>query len=414
MAVAQNAEALKLVKDLTAEWGSFKLENDRRLREVEARGRADPLTEEKITKHSAAIGDLQTKLNNMVKDLEARVDDMQKVLQRRAAASPGQVDEKKAAHRQGFEAYMRRGKDDGLIDLQAAVSLGSDPEGGFAVPETTDTEIEQIERDNTPMRALCRVITASNENYEKLVNLGGASSGWVDEQEARPESTTPQLAALKPFFGEIYAFPFATQKSLDDVAFNVESWLAEEVGIEFGEQENDAFTRGNGVKKPKGILGYTLSTSADGDRTFGQIQKVHSGTSGAFVADKILDLIYSLKRGYRRNARWMISSPGLLAIRKLKDGQNNYLWQPSYVAGEPQMLAGYAIEENDDVPVPAADANAALFGDYRRAYTIVDIRGTRVLRDELTSKPKVGFYSTKRVGGFVANDRAVKVMTLST
>jgi len=393
----------EMVHQLQNEWHEFKADNDRRLAEIKATGRADPLTEEKIDRHSKAIGELQ-----------AQLDDLQKVGQRRGAAPASEDDRKKAEHRKAFEAFMRRGKEDGLAQLQASVNLGSDEEGGFLVPDSVDSAIEQIERDNTPMRQLCRVIPVSNEGYEKLVNLGGSGSGWVDETESRPETTTPTLAALKPYFGEIYANPAATQKSLDDAAFNVESWLAEEVAIDFAEKENDAFTSGNGVKKPKGILGYTLSTSADGTRSFGEIQKVHSGSSGAFVADKLIDLVYSLKRGYRMNAAWMTTALALAAIRKLKDGQNNYLFQPSFVAGQPQMLLGYPIEENDDVPVPAADAKAVIFGDFRRGYCIVDVRGVRVTRDPYTNKPKVHFYTTKRVGGFVVNDRALKVYVLST
>jgi HK97 family phage major capsid protein len=414
-AMAASPEVGQMVRTLNAEWHQFKQENDRRLKAIEASGgRTDPLTEEKVNKHSAAIGDLQAKLDGLVKQLENRVDELQKVMQHKGGAGAGHEDEKQRAHKEGFFGYLRRGKTDGLAQLQAAVSLGDDTHGGYFVPQTIDKEIEQFERDNTPMRQLCRTISVSNEGYEKIVNQGGSSSGWVDEEEARPETTTPTLAALKPYFGEIYANPALTQKSLDDPQMDLAAWLSEEVGLEFAEQENDAFTRGSGVKKPKGILSYTLSTSVDGTRSFGQIQKVHSGSSGAFVADKLIDLVYSLKRGYRMNARWMFSALALGAIRKLKDGQNNYLFQPSYVAGQPQMLLGYPIEENDDVPDPAADANAALFGDFRRAYIIVDVRGVRVLRDEYTNKPKVHFYSTKRVGGFLANDRAVKVYTLST
>jgi HK97 family phage major capsid protein len=399
-------EQLKeLMEKMSNEFALFKQENDRRLKEIEAKGKADPLTEEKINKHSTALGELQKQL-----------DEVQVKVQRKGGGG-GDEDPKakeKAEHRKAFDGFLRKGATDGLGELQAkATTIGSDPEGGYAVPDSIDREIERFERDNTPMRQLAKVITVSNENYEKLVNQGGASSGWVDELEARAETTTPALAALKPYFGEIYSNPGSSQKALDDAMFDVEAWLAEEVGLEFGEQENDAFTRGSGVKKPKGILAYTLSTSVDGTRTFGQIQNVNSGSSGNFVADKILDLIYALKRGYRDNAVMMMSALSVGAVRKLKDGQNNYLWQPTYVAGQPQMLAGYPVVENDDMPDPAAGSNSLVFGDIRRAYTIADVRGVRVLRDPFTAKPKVLFYTTKRVGGFLVNDRAVKVLTLT-
>lgn len=382
----------------------MRAENDRRLAEIEKKGHASAETEEKVNR-----------LNARVTELAAQLEETQKQAQRRSTAGGEgtETDPRKAEYRKHFNGFLRgtRGAEAAL--LQAAVSVGSDPAGGYAVPETLDTNIERYERDNAPMRGVCNVMTLSNENYEKLVSRGGAGSGWVGEEETRSETTTPTLAALRPFFGEIYAEPKSTQKALDDMAIDVEAWLAEEVGIEFAEQENDAFTRGNGVKKPKGILGYTLSTDVDGTRAFGSIQKVNSGSAGAFVADKLIDLVHALKRGYRVNARWMVSNLSLAAIRKLKDGQGNYLWQPDFAAGGSGTLLGYPISENDDMPDPAADANAAMFGDFRRAYTIYDLRGVRVLRDELTSKPHVKFYTTKRMGGQLVQDRAVKVMTLS-
>lgn len=397
-------ELKDLVEKLAKEWEAFKQENDRRLKEIESKGRADPLTEEKINKHSAAIGELQKSL-----------DTMNAKLSRPGVGADAETD--KAAHKKAFDLFMRKGDTSALEEFhqKAGINLGTDSEGGYLVPSTLDSEIEKYERDNAPMRQVCRVIALSNERFEKLVKQDGTGmSGWVDELEARAETGTGTWNALTPYFGEIYANPGVSQKALDDAMLNLEAEIAEDVGMEFAEQENDAFTTGNGVKKPKGILGYTLAATADGSRAFGQIEKVHSGSSGAFVADKVIDLCFKLKRGYRQNAMWMTSAPAVAELRKLKDGQNNYLFQPSYVAGTPQMLLGYPIMENDDVPVPAANANAMLFGDFRRAYYIVDVRGVRMLRDPFTNKPKVMFYTTKRVGGFLVNDRAVKVYTLST
>lgn len=425
------------IEKLNNAWTEFKAENDRRLKEVEAKGRADPLTEEKVNKHSAAIGELQAKVNTLFADaqkeaqkavdtvrtdLQGQLDDLTAKYQRKGGPGSDPAETVKKAHSKAFDAYLRKGDGrplrdfDGQVpsDLRNTITVGSDTEGGYLAPSTLDSEIEKYERDNTPMRELCKVITVSNENYAKLVKQGEAGSGWVGEQEARPTTGTPTWAELVPFFGEVYAKPKMTQKALDDAMINLEAEIGEDIGIEFGEQENDAYTRGNGIKKPKGILGYTMSTSVDGTRTLGEVQKIHSGSSGAFSADKLIDLVHSLKRGYRKNALWQIAALGVAAIRKLKDGQNNYLWQPSYVLGEPEKLLGYGIVENDDVPAPAADALAAMFGDFRRAYTICDVRGTRLLRDPFTDKPFVVFYATKRVGGFLVNDRAVKVMALST
>lgn len=393
--------------------------NDARLDEIEKKSRADPLLEKKVDAANADVGELK-------KELEA----LQKALKRKGSATAGGGEdgddpkaEAKAKHRKTYDRHLRKGGfESDLEELETelglkGVSVGSNADGGYAVPDELDRNIVRVEADATPMRELCTVMTVSNETYEKLVSLGGAAAGWVDETDVgdvgRPETGTPQLASVKPFFGEVYAFPFSTQKALDDVMFDVEAWLAAEVGITFGEKENDSFTKGDGVKKPKGVLGYALAVTADGVRPFGTIQKIHSGTAGAFDGDDLLNVIYALKRGYRKNARWMMSSLGVAAVRKLKDAEGNYLWRPGLVDGQPDKLLNYPVEENDDMPDPAADANAIVFGDFKRLYLIADVRGVRVLRDPFEVKGKVGFYSTKRLGGGVVDDRAAKVLTLS-
>lgn len=391
--------AVEQVKKAVAD---MRAENDRRLAEIEKKGHASAETEEKVNR-----------LNARVSELQAQLDETQKQAQRKPTAGGPEVDPRKAEHRKAFQAFMRGAKNHGLDSIKAAVEVGDDRKGGYGVPETLDAMIEQHERDNTPMRGVCNVVTLSNESYKKLVSPGGVGSGWVGEKDARPETSTPELQELSPWFGEIYAAPQSTQRALDDVSFDVERWLGDEVGFEFAQKENSAFTLGNGVKKPKGILGYTLSTDVDGTRAFGSIQKIISGSAGNFVADKLIDLVYALHRGYRANAQFMGSSLALAALRKLKDGQNNYLWQPDFTKGEGGTLLGKPYLENDDMPDPAADANALMFGDFRRAYTIYDLRGVRVLRDEYTVTPYIRFYSTKRMGGMLVQDRAVKVLTLS-
>lgn len=332
---------------------------------------------------------------------------------------PGKTEGAKDEYKSAFDGFIRKGAEDGLPELMAkAVSVGVDADGGYAVPETLDTTIEQLSRQNNPMRQVCNVMQVSNENYKKLVSLGGAASGWVGETDARTETGSPTLAQIAPFFGEIYANPAATQKSLDDLMFDVEAWLGEEVGMEFGEKENLAFTSGDGSNKAKGILGYTMAQTADGVRAFGEIQYRLSGTDGeigvdtATAIDNLIDLTFDLKAGYRANAQFMVSRDALRKIRKLKDADGNLIWQPSLQAGQPSTLLGYPVIENEDVPAAGAESNSVLFGDFRRAYTIVDVVGTRVLRDPYTNKPNVHFYTTKRVGGFLVNSEAVKVLRL--
>lgn len=397
-----DGEIKVVLESLQREWTGFKSENDLRLKEIEKRGHGDLLTEGKIDKHSAAIGELQAQLDELVKKGAHK------------ATGTDEAAERKAKELDSFRKFIRTAHASplGWADYAKSVNVGSDPAGGWGVPETVDATILQYENDNAPMRGLCNVVTVSSEEYSQLINVGGASSGWVGETEARPETTAPTLRKITPYFGEIYANPASTQKALDDVAFSVEGWLAQEVGRQFAEEENLAFTSGNGAKKPKGILGHTLVATADATRTFDSIEKLVTASSGAFTIDKLIDLVALMKEGYRTGASMMTTGLAVAAIRKLKSG-DVYVYQPSMMEGQPQRILGYPVVENDDMPVPAADANALIFGNFKRGYTIYDVKGLTVLRDPYTNKPHVMFYSTKRVGGRVTNDRCFKVLTLS-
>lgn len=394
---------LKDVQDVAEALGKkfdeFKSTNDKRVDALEAeKGKLS----EQLDGLNGKLTELDELKSNLEKELVA--------IKRPGAADGKAVSEHKAA----FSQFIRKGKEDGLAALQQkALQTGVDADGGFAVPEELDRNILELLRNESPMRQVCGSIVVSTPDYKKLVSLGGAGSGWVGETDARPATGTPTLAQIAAVMGEVFANPQATQTSLDDMFFNAEAWLEAEVAREFAEKEGAAFLLGDGTNKPKGILAYTLSTADDSARAFGQIQKVHSGTAGDFDADDLLKLIYTLKKGYRNMASWMLPTLTLFKVRTMKDGQGNYLWRPGLEAGQPSTLCGYGIAENEDMPAVAADANAVMFGDFKRAYTIVDRIGTRVLRDPYTNKPNVGFYTTKRVGGMLTDSQAVKVLTLS-
>lgn len=389
----------EVAEALGKKFDEFKSVNDKRVEALEA-------------EKGKLAGQVET-LNGKLSELDELKSALEKELaevKRPGIAGGKAVSEHKAA----FMQFIRKGKDDGLAELQQkALQTTVDADGGYAVPEELDRSILQLLRDESPMRQVCDQITVGTADYKKLVNLGGSGSGWVGETAARPATGTPTLAQIAAVMGEIYANPQATQTSLDDLFYDAEAWLNAEVAREFAEQEGTAFLTGNGTNKPKGILAYTLSTDPDATRAFGQIQKVHSGTAGDFDADDLIKLVYTLKKGYRTGALWMLPNMTLFKLRTLKDSDGNYLWRPGLEAGAPSILLGYGIAENEDMPAVAADANAVLFGNFKRAYTIVDRIGTRVLRDPFTNKPNVGFYTTKRVGGMLTDSNAVKVLTLS-
>ena len=395
----------KLIADLGHAFTEFKSVNDERIKRVEK-----GLPTADIDVKLANVDKAMTELDGM----KSAIDELSKKAARGGLGGNGSNPEQ-AEHKQAFTKWMRKGVEDGLAELEAkALNLGTNPDGGFAVPEELDRNIIQLEHGTTPMRGICNVITVGNEEYKRLVNLGGAGSGWVGEADARPVTGTPQLASVSPFFGEIYANPEATQKMLDDVFFNAEQWLADEVAMEFSEQENVAFTGGDGLKKPKGFLAYATDAKADHARAFGTLQHILSGAAATITPDALIDLVYSLKTGYRRNASFVMNSLTIPLIRKLKDVDGNYLWRPGLDAAEPSTLMNKPIVENDDMPVVAANSLAIGFGDFKRGYTIADVRGIRVLRDPFTHKPYVGFYTTKRVGGGLMDSNAIKLLKIAS
>lgn len=393
----------ELFKKMQEEFGSFKIENDRRLKQIESKGFADPLTEDKINKHSEAVTKLQK-----------QIDEMQAKLSRPGVSEVTEEKEDARQHKKLFRDYVTKGKTDGLPELQLkTLRVSVDADGGYAVPDELDRTIGDMERQGAPMEAEVNAVTAGGEGYSKLFRDGMAGSGWVGEEDARPATASPTLASFTPSYGELYAMPEATQKILDDSFFDVEGWLGGEVAEKFAQDLDLAIISGNGTNKPKGILAYTLATTTDATRAYGTIQRVQSGTAGDFDADDLLDLVAALRPGYRTGAKFLMELGTITKIRKFKDTTGNYIWAPGYGVANPQSVFGYPIIDDPNMPVVAASANAIIFGNFKRAYRLINIKGIRVLRDPYTNKPLVRFYTTKRVGGGVEDTRALKVLQLA-
>ncbi|ANA71868.1 TPA: phage major capsid protein [Pseudomonas aeruginosa] len=389
----------QVAEELGAKFDEFKQKNDKRVEALEAE-------KGKLVEQVETLNEKLGQLDDMKSALEKELAGMKR---------PDGTGTKAASeHKAAFMQFVRKGIDTGLGELQAkALQIGVDADGGYAVPEELDRNIIELLRDESPMRQVCNQITVGTPDYKRLVNLGGAGSGWVGETAPRPETSTPTLAQINAVMGELYANPQATQTSLDDMFFDAEGWLNSEVGREFSEKEGSAFLLGDGVNKPKGLLAYPFAVAGDKTRPYGTLQRLVSGNAGALNGDNLIDLVQAVKAGYRRAGVWMMNNLTVAYVRKLKDSEGNYLWRPGLEVGQPSSLLGYGITENEDMPDIAADANALAFGDFKRAYTIVDRIGTRVLRDPYTNKPYVGFYTTKRVGGMLVDSQAVKVLTLS-
>lgn len=381
---------------------AFKETNDERLGQIERRMAVDVVTTDKLVRIDRAIDEQK----RVVDELTHRASRPE--LGRDGVASGATIQ-----HKSAFHGYVRSGDAGSLRELEGkALSVGSDPDGGYLVPEETETAINASLRDISPIRAIAGVRQVSGTVLKKPYALSGAATGWVGETAARPETGTPMLGELSFPTMELYAMPSATQALLDDSAIDIDQWIGDEVRSAFAEQEGAAFVAGDGVNKPTGFM--TAPTVDNDAWRWGNIGTVATGVSAGFPssdpADVLIDLVYALKSGYRANAHFVMNRSSQSAVRKLKDGAGNYLWQPAHAPGQSPTLMGFAIAESEDMADIGANANAIAFGDFRRGYLIVDRVGIRVLRDPYSAKPYVLFYTTKRVGGGIQDFDAIKFL----
>ncbi|MFG1478614.1 phage major capsid protein [Xanthobacter sp. V4C-4] len=393
-------DARAAVADFLSAFEAYKAANDARLAEVERRG-ADVLATEQVARIDAALDAHQ-----------ARLDALATKAQRPALGAPARA-AAGGLHASAFDTYVRHGAAGGLKALEAkALAAGSGVDGGYLVPSEIESEIGRRLAALSPIRALATVRTIGAGTYRKPFMTSGPVAGWAAETAARPQTDSPALAALDYPAMELYAMPAATQALLDDAQVNVDEWIAQEVDAAFAEQEGAAFVVGNGVSKPKGFLAY--SKVAESAWAWDKVGYVATGAAGAFPAadagDRLIELVYALKGGYRQNATFVLNRRTQSAVRKLKDENGNYLWAPPAVAGAGASLMGFPVVESEDMPDIAADAFAIAFGDFRRFYLVVDRAGVRVLRDPYSAKPYVLFYTTKRVGGGIQDFDAAKLL----
>jgi HK97 family phage major capsid protein len=391
------AEARAAMHELLAAFESFKDANDKRLGEIEAKRAADPLLEEKVGRIDLALTDAQGKLDRM---------------SREASRPPlGGGREEKSAGREAWSGFLRTGEAARLVEGKA-LSVGSAGDGGHVAPPETEALIERLVREVSPIRQIATVRQTSAHTFRKPVSLGGTVSGWVAETANRPETNTSTLDLLEFPAAELYAMPAATPAILDDALVDMEQWLAEEVRDVFAEAEGAAFVNGSGTNQPKGFLSYTKT--ADASAAWEEIGYVATGVDGDFPAsdptDALIDLIYTPKAGYRANGRFVMSKASVSAVRKFKDADGNYIWQPAMAAGQAASLLGYPVSEAEDMPDIGSDSFSIAFGDFERGYLIVDRQGVQVLRDPYSTKPYVLFYTTRRVGGGVQDFNAIKLL----
>ena len=350
-----------------------------------------------------------TSLRSDVDEVKSRLDKVARAASRPAMGGAAMAD---TAEVKGFvDGYLRRGRETELKSISGV----SPADGGYAVPRQIDAVIAAELAEISPIRAIAQVVQTGTSGYRKLVATGGIASGWVSEVAPRPDTGTPQFAEIAPPSGDLYANPAASQGMLDDAAFDLETWLASEIALEFARAEGTAFVNGTGINQPEGFLTAATGAAEDSVRAFGTVQYIGSGNAAGFDAApdaKLIDLIHSLKSGHRQGAVFVMNSSTLASVRKLKTADGAFLWQPGMVEGQPDRLLGYPVIEAEDMPDVAGGAFPIAFGNFRHGYLIAEHSATRVLRDPFTNKPFVHFYATKRVGGKVLDSNAIKLLKI--
>ena len=393
------SEITERVSHLGHAWEEFKHVNDARLREIERKGNADSLYTDHLNNISSALDTYKSRLDT-IETAYARPE---------MGIEAKRCDASHSEYSKAFRNFLRKGMDAGLEAMQTkALSVGSDPDGGYLVTPAMSSKIVQSVYETSPMRQLASIETISSDALELIDDHDQASAGWTAETATITETSTPQLAKRNIPTHGLYAQPTATQKLVDDAAIDIEGWLSTKIADIFSRKENTAFVAGNGVGQPRGILTYAAGSN------WGQIQQVNSGTSALVTADGIINLFYALKDAYTKNASFLMNRATVQAVRLLKQtSTNQYLWQPGLAAGVPDTLMGIPVLLAADMPVQAANSLSVAVGDFKAAYQIVDRQGISILRDPYTEKPFVKFYATKRVGGDVINFEAIKLMKLA-
>ena len=361
------------------------------------------------------VGDMRRQRDDFDRKLQEQEERMTKIDRKTAyAGRPALAGGVKAedVHYQAFDAYLRSGDDDALRGLEMDVksmSTNVNGDGGFLIDPVTSETIQGVLKSSASLRAVASVVNVEASSYDVLIDRGDTGAGWADEISARSETGTPTIDRISIKLYELSAMPKASQRLLDDTAFDIETWLAGKIADTFSRAEAGAYITGDGNDKPRGILNHG---AVDNDVwTWGSLGYVPTGMDGSIGnGDALIELVYALGAEYRANATFVMNSKTAGTLRKLKDADGRHLWSDGFTSGEPARLLGYPVLIAEDMPDIASNADAIAFGDFRAGYTIAERPDLRVLRDPFSAKPHVLFYATKRVGGDVSDFAAIKLL----
>lgn len=395
------------IKNVTRSFEEMKQLGEDREKELKGLGR-------NIGEIDTRVAGFDLKMNELMQDI---------VELKRAATlvqtPTGMLSPEDQAVKAAILGYVRRGDNGHDVDTKSLSSLAA-PDGGYFVTADQNGRIVTRIREHSPLRQYANVQTITTGELEGVIDRDEADAGWTSEMAPRGDTGTPRVGKWKIPVHEMYANPKATQTLLDDAGIDVEMWLQNKIADRMARLEQYAFVLGNGAGKPKGFANYfgTSVVTADETRAFGKVQKMKTGGAGFKAApdggDVFIDLAMEMRPEYMTNAVWGMNRRTLAAVMKIKDSNGAYIWQPDFTKGAAGTILGAPVERGFDHMDAVGNGNyPVVLADFNEAYQIVDRQGVRILRDNLTAKPFVQFYTTRRVGGDVVNTDAIKVIQTS-
>jgi len=425
------SELVEVTEKVAKTFEEFKKVNDQRVEEVEKKNEA------RAAELSETLQKISADLDGSVKDRKiaekkyATLTERLEILESLNERPRGAIQEKAQAEvkdaffklfRSGFQDMDARQSYKQAIEKARevkAATIGTAADGGYAVPEEISRSIDSLVLKLSDVASAVKVVTAGTSDYKELVSIHGTTSAWSAETGTRSETATAQLRERAPTWGELYAYPKASNWLLEDSFFDVASWLVQDASEGMSQAISAAIYNGNGNSKPTGIFNTAPTAVADYAspmRAATTIEYVPcDATSPQTVSsDDIIDLVYKLAPRYRSGSQFMMNTVTQGYVRKLKDSNGQYLWQPSLQAGQPDMLLGYPVGTWEDLADPTtADGFSVVFGNFARAYVLVQRSGMAIDRESFTTPGYTKFYLRKRYGGCVLNNDAVKALKLA-
>lgn len=396
------------IQDLGQTFNEFKKVNDERLEQIE-KGESTAYNEEKLAKLEAKLDsfeEVNQKLTLAEQNAEQIKEQVSKIETMVTRPDSGFESKQVDDYLNAFDRYCRKGLEGLQPDEKKALTVSNDSTGGYLAPPEYVRELLKTITEISPIRTIARVRSTGARSIQIPKRDGQFSAQWVSESGTRSETTGYTVGLEELPAHEMYALVDISEQDLEDTVFDLEAEMQSEFAEQFAKAEGTAFVSGDSVGKPHGFMDHS------------GVGHVNSGTADAVTADGLISLVHNIKSDYTRNGTFVFNRATLASIRKLKDTAGQYVFQTGMMLGGNMVntILGHPYVEATDMPSEAANAFPVAFGDFRRAYMIVDRVNLAVLRDPFTQATtgNVRYIARKRVGGQVVQKEAINKLKCST